>query len=609
MNPKSLFNIQTKPSGDFLNLSIKESGVGVNSDNYPKANTITKRQMTYFSIIKESKYKSFQEISDSDDYFNLKNFLKMLVMHILYYFLFGPLSLLIIIPIYGKASAYNIFFLRCTRQGFWITSQYFLYIFEIILYASYSNYNPNSNVLFSELMMFLGGYFVLRLLECLTLATMGPNKLKYFSENILNENDLRKERTYAHFKVDNINSVIENEILATLERKNVDLSLFFMGFLGEIDENIKEEFIKIPIIYRNRNNIFKSGSYKFYSGFAIAKILIKNSYDSNYSPKKLKIIAMSLGIIYSLIPSFIRVYTRGSFFGANPIEILLILSLFFLNIYYYYKNCLLVLYSFYEYKSLKTLMTHLENLLTFGKEQTNDNGKIFPTMDFFFPVSIKTWGTLHTIFRDYGKKYKIRVNCYLSMYIFSNFMASSFLILLFYGIKEWFNWAYVIIVGYELVIFAVLAFFTLLEAASINSYFDVHRINIRVMADVVDNLKNCYYFYFELEDQISTHEVYKEGVQRVMSYSEEIFSYFQKKCDINKETHEEILRKSRRNLLSHLSKSLKNIINQIVYATETDQLSVLGFTVTNTLINSLVAFMGSMAFAFIQGVYAKYYEE
>lgn len=566
----------------------------------------------YFSSDKLIYYKNFKEIPDSDDYFNIKTFFHMNAIYFIYHYLFGPASLLIIIPIFGKAIAHNLGMTFWNIRGLKNFLQYFLLIFEISLYLS--KY-PTNDVLIVEVLMFIGGYMMMKSLECVSLATMGPNKIKYMMTYYLTEEEWLNEANYAHFEKKRMKNFVEEELHASLERRDIDVSLFQMTFLGKIEDELLKEINSFQKAPRNKDekNIgsdvsFFSNRYSIYSGVNVAKTLVKRAYESNTSPKVLKAICLLLGIFYSLLPSFFRIYMKNSFFGASPIEAYLIISLMLLNIYYYYKNCVLLIFTFYEYNSFLILRNQLTNLLACKKDLKFESNKLFPTMDFFYPLTVKSWGILDVIFREYGKKYKIRINCYLTLYTLANILAAAFLLFSFYGNKM-FNWTYIIVVIYELAIFIVFAILILLKGAEINSHFDIHRGYVKANLDIINDLKNHYLFFFEQEEICPENIIYKEGVERIKTYSEELMLFFNKKCEKKKDKHDHKLKKLRIDLLKNISKAHKCLIGQLKYGLETEQLQLLGITVNSALVNSLIAIVGSLLVASLQGIFENFYEE
>ena len=597
------------PSGDLIHrLTIQEDTEEFKPKTLSKS---PKKQPEYFSHDQTIDYNSFSDIPDNDDYFNLKNFFVLASIHGLYYYLLGPLSLIFIIPIFGKPVAHNLYFTSCHLKSLWNFLQYVLFIIVPTIFLTYSP----KNVLNIEVFMFMGGYMMLKSLDCVTFSTMGPNKLKFFFSHYLSPKELEAESTYSHFDSEKIDAFIEEEILATMERKDIDLSLFKITFFSNLDPKIEQEvngLVNLRHINAKRVNqqttAFFPKSYPTYNGSNIAKLLIKLAYKSWVSPKVLKLFAIFLAIVYAFVPMIIRAYLGQPIIGLDSLEKTMILGLFFLNIYYYYKDAILAIFSLYEYYTYSCLMTQLTNLLAYKRDLKYESKKFFPTMDFFNPLTIKSWGILHTIFKDYGKKYKIRINCYLSLYMFANFLAGIFLIFSFYGMSELFDWFKVIIVIYEFMVFAILGFLILLKAAAINDHFNIHRIYINNNMDIIGDLNNQYLFYFE-EDEIAVeNEIFREGVMRIKTYSEEIYeNQKQKHPEIERKNKEEILKEIRIDSMAKLSKLMKLNTKQLQYELEIEPLTVLGVTVTTALVNSLVIALGSFILASIQGVCQKYY--
>ena len=465
-----------------------------------------------------------------------------------------------------------------------------------------------------ELLMFVGGYMMLRSLDCVSLATMGPNKFKYMFQNYIKENEIRNESSYEHFGKEQFENLIEEEVIASLERKDIDVSLFKMSFLGALEKKMQMKllgFQKMKKMSRNdkRRIIYETSFFQNkYPGVNIAKILIQNAYDSNINPKILKAVSLILGIIYALLPSLFRVFMKKDFFGENEIEILMAISLFLLNIYYYYKNCVLAMFCFYEYNNLDILLTQLTNLLACKKDNNNGSKKILPTIDFFYPLSMKSWGILHNIFRDYGKKYKIRINCYLTLYMLANIFAGLFLIISFYGKNGLFDWIKAIGVAYEFSVFAIISFLILLKAANINDKYNIHRSYVHDNLNIINDLKNHYLFYFEQYEILPENLIYIEGVSRIQIYSQDIMDDFIKRCSKDKDKYEKQLKEIRMDLLRNLSKLLKENTIKLNYGLEMEPLTLLGIPISYGLLSSLFAVTGSLVAASIQGFFQRYYE-
>jgi len=216
---------------------------------------------------------------------------------------------------------------------------------------------------------------------------------------------------------------------------------------------------------------------------------------------------------------------------------------------------------------------------------------------------------LHTIFIDYGKKYKIRINCYLTLYMFANFLAIIFLIFSLYGMPQLFDWFKVTIVAYELFVFAILGMWILVKASAINDHFNIHRGHIKNNLDIVRNLCNEYTFYFEEEEIPTENEIFIEGVMRIKTYSEEMYEFHKKKkLDIEVKNKEPVLKEIRLDSLRKLANLLKINLQLLKYGLKIEPLTILGITVNTTLLNSLIVGIGSILLAVIQGVFQKFYD-
>jgi len=599
------------PSGDLTHkLTIQED----TEELKPKAVCKSpKKQPVYFAADHTMEYNCFSDIPDNDDYFNLKNFFTLASIQSLYFYLLGPLSIILIIPIFGKSIAHNLYFTSCHFKTLWNMIQFLLFMTVPIVYLTLSP----ENVLNIEVFMFMGGYMMLRSLDCVTLATMGPKKLKYFFNNALTEEELDNENTYSHFNQEKINAFIEEEIVATMERKDIDISLFKITFLTNLDKSLENTVNGLPSIKRinskpknEQSNItFFPNKYPVFNGCNVARMLIKWAYQSGLSLNILKMIAIFLAILYSLVPLLIRVFLKMPIIGISTLENIMILGLFFLNIHYYYKDAILGIFSLYEYGTFLNLMTQLTNLAAYKRDLKYESRKFFPTMDFFNPLTIKSWGILHTIFIDYGKKYKIRINCYLTLYMFANFLAIIFLIFSLYGMPQLFDWFKVTIVAYELFVFAILGMWILVKASAINDHFNIHRGHIKNNLDIVRNLCNEYTFYFEEEEIPTENEIFIEGVMRIKTYSEEMYEFHKKKkLDIEVKNKEPVLKEIRLDSLRKLANLLKINLQLLKYGLKIEPLTILGITVNTTLLNSLIVGIGSILLAVIQGVFQKFYD-
>ena len=82
--------------------------------------------------------------------------------------------------------------------------------------------------------------------------------------------------------------------------------------------------------------------------------------------------------------------------------------------------------------------------------------------------------------------------------------------------------------------------------------------------------------------------------------------FFQKKCSKDKAEHDKNLKDIRMDLLRSLSKLLKENTVKLRYGLEMDPLTLLGIPISYGLLNSLIAIMGSLLGASIQGFFQKY---
>lgn len=143
---------------------------------------------------------------------------------------------------------------------------------------------------------------------------------------------------------------------------------------------------------------------------------------------------------------------------------------FFLEIAYILGN---------DLKRKEFLMIQLSYLVSAKKVETvltYNQRKLLPTMTMGCPISIRSWSQMRQTAMDYGSRYEMRSNTFLSTYLFFFYSGAFLLFLNFLGIISLTSSSIseLLILSFDLIIFFILIMKSFATAAAVNQQFATH---------------------------------------------------------------------------------------------------------------------------------------
>lgn len=276
-----------------------------------------------------------------------------------------------------------------------------------------------------------------------------------------------------------------------------------------------------------------------------------------------------------------------------------------LNLVFFTANYFFLIFGVFELDKSYRILSQLSNLLSPKPIEQYHTAKTLPTINFFCPVSLKCWDSLHKLLRNYGAKFRLRVNYYLSLFLIYITILLIFILLSVFGIIEISDKLLLIMFFSDFVVILVTLMFIFFKALAINDHYHIHIYLIKKNKNVLCDLLNLYGVYFEKEDFVPDNEIYKEGVFRIKSNVSSLLNY-ELRVKGRKNTlfktynqqKEDIIKKSITNLINISD----NIMQDLQFCAKYMPFKVLGISVNKQFIESVFAAIGSILIIIIQKI-------
>ena len=383
-----------------------------------------------------------------------------------------------------------------------------------------------------------------------------------------------------------------------------------------MNETKRKQTSPSPHKKKSRLNIFEEKIYGYehlfqnffdsdLSGYALAKFLLKNIRSQT---KRTFIWSLSISIPLSLIrcflPIILEISSKGTVF--TRLEVFLLILSSFLSLFYFMMNNMFLIYGIFELDKSYKILTQLSNLLSPKQIEEYHTTKTLPTINFFCPISLKCWDSLNRLFRNFGAKFRLRVNYYLSIFLIYIIAIIILILLSVFGVIDLNNRTVIIVFCFEVAVIFITLIITFLKALVINDHYHMHIFLIKKNKNILSDLLNLYGVYFEKEDYVPDNEVYKEGVFRIKSNVSALINYEKQMKGRRKNTEikknniqkEEIIKKSLMNLINISD----NIIEDLQFCAKYMPFKVLGISVNKQFVESVFAALGSVLIIIIQKI-------
>ena len=340
------------------------------------------------------------------------------------------------------------------------------------------------------------------------------------------------------------------------------------------------------------------------SGYSLAKYLLKSIRFETKSNLKFCIsLIIPVTLVRSLLPLIYEYVTSKTVIFAPRDVGILFLSIL-MNYMFFSLNFLFLVYGIFELDKTYKMLSQLSNLLSPKQTEQYHTTKTLPTINFFCPISLKCWDSLHKVLRNYGAKFRLRVNYYLTIFLIYVMVMLALIIMKVFGVI-FLDAKLIIVIVYEVVFFFITLLVIFYKALVINDHYHIHMFLIKKNKNILSDLLNLYAVYFEKEDYVPDNEIYKEGVFRIKSNVTSLINYENmvksRKNTVFKQKKiekEEIIKKSIINLIN----ICENIIEELQFYKKYMPFKVLGICVDKQFIESLTAGLFSIFIVIVQKV-------
>lgn len=596
----------------------------------------------------ENDDRNFGEIIENDLNFNYKVFFQFFLMHSLFYFVLGPFSAIPIAIIWGGQLARNQFFWGFNSELIVQTFEY-LIIFTVLFLYYFYNF---ANIFMIEIYMVMAAVFLRISIISIKYATMNEDKIKLMKTKDIPHEDLKSEFTLRHFR--EINDLeLEKELQTTIIRKDIDVALLLFRFLGEVNSEIKSQiqsdynpfqeqqkqltiksdkseerktisestlianspskrslnggsnnnFLTSSKVGKRVNllngvNIIDEDMKTVYSGYLLTQLIIKKGYQQGMKAKWFVLIGIIVSFTHAAIPSCYRLYSKGFLFGDELVERFLVIALFLINFYLFFMNFSFLLFGIFEFGRQLRSLNQLSHLMASKKLSQLEDEKFTPTIDFFCKLSLKSWGSLHKIIRSFGAKYKLRIECYLTLFSLFYLMITILIISAIFGnLETLYSFINLIILIYEVLIMSLCMIGLISIGVVINKQYQIHKGLIKTNKDILSDLLRLYIVYFEKKGYKPENEVYRKGVEKINQNVNYYLSNSISICNPKKWVHDELRKKVTKRVLKDLISICDEIIEELTFENLYEPFKINGIAATPKVLHSIFAIFGSLLFA------------
>ena len=599
---------------------------------------------------------NFGEIIENDINFNYKVFFQFFFMHLLFYVFLGPLAAFVIALFWGWDFARNQFFWGFNSEFFIQTLEFFFIFFLIFPYYFYSL----PNVYMIEIYMILAALVLRISIISIKYATMSEDKIKLLKTKAIPENELKNEFTLHNFfrQIDEIE--LEKELQTTIIRKDIDVALLLFRFLSDVNKEIqpqiqsdfnpfsaeshpehkneiktgtasqKHSIISVSSLnsvngastpgkkqpstlvqptntFLNSSRVgkrmnlyadFISDDSTVYSGYLLAKLILKKGYKSSIEPRWFFIIAFIISSIHALLPSFYRLYDKGTFLSDGVVESLVIIGTIIVNCHFFLLNLIFLFFGIYEFERQVRTLNQLSHLMASKKIAHLSEEKFTPTIDFFCKLSLKSWGSLHKIIRSFGAKYKLRVECYLTLFSLFYLVVTILIVSAIFGnLQTLYTFVNLVVLIFEVIIISLCMIALISIGVNINKQYQIHKGLIKTNKDVLSDLLRLYVVYFEKKEYKPENEVYRKGVEKVLQNVNYYLFNDIEICNTKKWMHDEMKKKVTKRILKDLISICDEIIEELTFENIYEPFRINGIAATPKVLHSILAIFGSLLFA------------
>ena len=604
------------------------------------------------------------EIIENDINFNYKVFFEFFFMHLLFYVFLGPLSAFVIALIWGWGLARNQFFWGWNFEFCTQTFEFFLIFFLIFPCYFYSFPNIYMIEIYMILAALVLRISIISIkyatmsddkIKLLKTKTIPEHELKneftlrnFFKQ--IDEVELEKELQTTIMRKDldvalllfrflsDVNKEIEVQIQSDYNPFNLESEKYDQDQKTENKSGTpsqKPSIISVPSLNSangggtpgKRNSKLISSTNTFlnsskvgkrmnlyadfisdddmkttvYSGYLLAKLILKKGYKGTIELKWYFVLSLIVSAIHALLPSFYRFYDKGCFLSDGLIESLVIIGTILVNFHLFLVNLTFLFFGIYEFNRQVGTLNQLSNLMSCKKIASLSEEKFTPTIDFFCKLSLKSWGSLHKIIRSFGAKYKLRVECYLTLFSLFYLVVTILIVSAIFGnLQTLYTFVNLVVLIFEVIIISLCMIALISIGVNINKQYQIHKGLIKTNKDVLSDLLRLYVVYFEKKEYKPENEVYRKGVEKVLQKVNYYLTNNIEICNPKKWMHDEMKKKVTKRILKDLISICDEIIEELTFENMYEPFRINGIAATPKVLQGILAIFGSLLFAVAQ---------
>jgi len=324
-------------------------------------------------------------------------------------------------------------------------------------------------------------------------------------------------------------------------------------------------------------------SYLF--GYNLVFDLLKQARDAR--PKHLGKFLLLVSVIRGFLPTFYRLYRVYHEHDDIPVwtgKPYIVVILLLINILFFWGNTFTLAVAILDLKSKIFCIKQLGNLISPKKVAFLRERKIYPTLNIFDPVTLKTWSNVRRVVVEYGRKYTLRCNFNITITMIFYLFILAILTLQILGVVDSYGGDLLqIVFGYEIVVFFAIFAFIMLAVAYSNNQYLVHKNLLKKNKTILSDFNRLSYLYVG-EDSIEPDNfIYREGLRL-----------------LREELGEENFEKKLIARTEKMTAMINDIIEELDFEELNEPFTVMGIPVTYSVLQALGVGLVSLVFALSQ---------
>jgi len=540
--------------------------------------------------------------TDTFSTFKTRVFIEALIYHLLFYFALGPLVSVIMYMTSGPKLARNMQFYGPSLIFFTQLICYLFFFTGLIMFVL-----DKFNI--QEIYIYTLAYLIA--IRCVIIAIkyayLSPEKIYILRNFEIPLQTTAKDQVFGGWN-SQPDLVIINSLKNTIKRHEIDERLLYTQFITSLKkENMNllkhyEIMIKQNLEESNQDDTSYrdiNPSENVVYGLSIIYNLIKRyNEEHKYSTLRRLVICFAVAIVLNLSPLVIRYSSDnqiqfGLYLGdcleAVSVNVALALSCSYFAI----ANLAFFSITITDIRRQVFLMKQLSYMICPQRENEYDEKRIYPTLNLFDVISLRTWSGLRRLSIDYGIHFTRRLQVGVSVQLLFYITLGVILTL-----RQLFNIAtsgviqsQVIVVG-QIILFIILMFMMFRSGAYINDVFRIEKSYLKQIRSVLVDVNNLKDLYFEkgMNSKNYLYQIVRERVKETLSEYQgrefyiKVDQYLKELIDVTKELQAEV-----------------------AFDAENNPYKVLGITASFTTFQRILIAIGSLVLTLIRKLIKEYF--